>query len=38
MAGLKNLKVLKLTGNPITDFSPLEDIYPLLEEKDFELQ
>jgi len=28
---------LMLAGNPITDFSPVRDIYPQLGEKDFEL-
>lgn len=37
IAGLNNLKELWLKGNPITDYSPLRDIYPNLENKDFEL-
>ena len=36
LAGLP-LTRLKLNGNPIKDFSPIEDIYPLLTEKDFEI-
>lgn len=36
--GLTKLTSLKLAGNPIEDFSPLADIYPNLEEKDFELK
>ena len=35
---LTKLKVLKLKGCPIDDLSPLKDIYPNLEEKDFELK
>ncbi len=38
IAGLTNLKVLDLKGNPIEDYSPLADIYPNLEEKDFEME
>jgi hypothetical protein len=38
IAGLTNLKVLDLEGNPIEDYSPLADIYPNLEEKDFEME
>ncbi|RPJ73382.1 MAG: hypothetical protein EHM20_12320 [Alphaproteobacteria bacterium] len=37
IAGLTNLKELNLEGNPIKDYSPLKDIYPNLEKKDFEL-
>ena len=37
IAGLTNLKELYLEGNPIKDYSPLKDIYPNLEKKDFEL-
>jgi Leucine-rich repeat (LRR) protein len=36
-AGLTNLKEVMLEGNPIKDYSPLKDIYPNLEKKDFEL-
>jgi Leucine-rich repeat (LRR) protein len=36
-AGLTNLKELNLEGNPIKDYSPLKDIYPNLEKKDFKL-
>jgi len=35
---LAKLKVLKLEGCPLDDLSPLKDIYPNLEEKDFELE
>ncbi len=38
IAGLTSLKVLDLEGNPIEDYSPLADIYPNLEEKDFEME
>lgn len=38
LTGLANLKVLDLEGNPIEDYSPLADIYPNLEEKDFEME
>ena len=38
LAGMTKLTSLKLAGNPIEDFSPLADIYPNLEEKDFELK
>lgn len=37
-AGLKNLKEVFLKGNPIKDYSPLKDVYPNLEQKDFELK
>ncbi|MDD3521303.1 MAG: hypothetical protein PHU65_08760 [Actinomycetota bacterium] len=37
IANLTKLKVLKLENCPIEDLSPLKDIYPNLEEKDFEL-
>ena len=37
LAGLKNLHVLMLVDNPIGDFTPLQDIYGQLKEKDFEL-
>lgn len=37
IANLTNLKTLKLENCPITDLSPLQAIYPNLEEKDFEL-
>jgi internalin A len=36
LAGLP-LSSLRLNDNPITDWSPIEDLYPTLEEKDFEL-
>jgi hypothetical protein len=38
LAGLSRLTSLKLGGNPVEDFSPLADIYPNLEEKDFEIK
>ena len=38
IANLTKLKVLKLENCPIEDLSPLKDIYPNLEEKDFELE
>ena len=34
---LANLKSLYLDGNKIKDFSPIESIYPWLEDKDFTL-
>jgi len=37
LAGLSNLTYFLLSGNPVTDYSPLADIYPNLEEKDFEI-
>jgi len=37
LAGLTNLRVLMLVDNPIGDFTPLQDIYDQLENKDFEL-
>lgn len=37
-AGLANLKEVYLKGNPIEDYSPLADVYPHLEKKDFELE
>jgi len=37
LSGEAYLTSLKLAGNPIEDFSPLADIYPNLEEKDFEM-
>ncbi len=38
LKGLVNLKTLLLEGSSVTDYSPLKDIYPNLEEKDFELK
>lgn len=38
LAGMAKLTSLKLAGNPIEDYSPLADIYPNLDEKDFELE
>ena len=38
LAGMTKLTSLKLGGNPIEDYSPLADIYPNLEEKDFEIK
>lgn len=37
LAGLTNLTHVLLSGNPVTDYSPLKDVYPNLEEKDFEM-
>ena len=37
LAGLSNLKGLFLEGNPIEDYSPLADIYPNLQDKDFDI-
>jgi hypothetical protein len=34
---VKYLRELELRNNPITDFSPLADIYDKLQYKDFEL-
>ena len=34
---LTKLRSLKLEGNPIVDYSPIKEIYPKLEEKDFDL-
>jgi len=36
LAGMTNLAILKLNNNPIQDYSPIQDIYPKLREKDFE--
>lgn len=38
LKGLVNLKNLYLEGCPVTDYSPLADIYPNLENKDFEIK
>ena len=38
LAGMTKLTSLKLGGNPVEDYSPLADIYPNLEEKDFEIK
>ncbi len=38
LAGLPKLTNILLSGNPATDYSPLADVYPNLEEKDFELK
>lgn len=38
LAGLSKLTNILLSGNPATDYSPLKDVYPNLEEKDFELE
>jgi internalin A len=38
LAGLTKLTSLKLGGNPFEDYLPLADIYPNLEEKDFEIE
>lgn len=37
LAGMTKLTSLKLGGNPVADYSPIADIYPNLEEKDFEM-
>lgn len=37
LAEMRMLTSLKLGGNPIEDYSSLADVYPRLEEKDFEL-
>jgi internalin A len=37
LAGLSKLTNVLMSGNPATDYSPLKDVYPNLEEKDFEL-
>jgi internalin A len=37
LAGLTKLTHVLLSGNPATDYSPLKDVYPNLEEKDFEM-
>lgn len=36
LQGMHNLVMLMLANNPIQDYSPIKDIYPRLEEKDFE--
>ncbi len=38
LAGLSKLTNILLSGNPATDYSPLKDVYPNLEEKDFEVK
>ena len=38
LGSLKNLKGLLLRENPVADFSPLKDIYPQLDNPDFELK
>lgn len=38
LAGLSKLTHVLLSGNPATDYSPLADVYPNLEEKDFQLK
>ena len=37
LAGLSKLTSILLSGNPATDYSPLAEVYPNLEEKDFEI-
>ena len=37
LTGLSKLTSVLLSGNPATDYSPLKDVYPNLEEKDFEM-
>lgn len=38
LAGLVNLKELYLDGNSIKDYSPVRDLYPLLQHADFNLE
>jgi internalin A len=38
LAELPNLRYVLLSGNPVTDYSPLANVYPNLEEKDFEIK
>ncbi len=38
LAGLTKLKTVLLSGNPATDYSPLMNVYPKLDEKDFEIK
>lgn len=38
LAGLSKLTYVLLSGNPAADYSPLKDVYPNLEEKDFEIR
>lgn len=37
LSGLSKLTFVLLSGNPVTDYSPLKNVYPNLEEKDFEM-
>jgi len=37
LSGMDNLILLKLANNPVRDYSPIVEIYPKLQEKDFEL-
>ncbi len=37
LAGMAKLRILYLEGNPVTDYSPIADIYPGLSDKDFDL-
>lgn len=37
LAGMTRLVELKIANNPIEDYAPIEQIYPQLQEKDFEL-
>ena len=36
LSGMQNLHYLRLQNNPIADYTPIEAIYPNLQEKDFE--
>ena len=36
LSGMTGLKILKLQNNPITDYAPIQAVYDLLEDKDFE--
>ncbi|MFH1511851.1 MAG: leucine-rich repeat domain-containing protein [Bacillota bacterium] len=37
LSGMQRLAILKLKNNPIQDYSPITDIYPNLQDEDFEL-
>jgi internalin A len=36
LGGMASLAALKLANNPVQDYSPIEELYPRLQEKDFE--
>lgn len=38
LSGMTKLRSLELANNPVTDFSPIADIYPNIENKDFEMK
>lgn len=38
LSGMTKLYSLELANNPVTDFSPIADIYPNIENKDFEMK